>query len=361
MKRRELLKAAAVAPVAAVALAAPSIANAQTKVQWRMPSSFPTGLDTLHGGAIFVAERVAALTDGAFEITPYAGGEIIPPLGVLEGTQTGAVEAGFTPGFFYLGKNQSLLFDAGAPFGLTPRQHNAWMTQGGGLELMREVYAEFNTIQFPAGNTGAQMGGWFRKPIDSVADLKGLRMRAAGLTGAIYDDLGALTQQIAPSDLYPAMERGTLDAVEFVGPHDDERLGLNKVAKYYYSPGVLEVGASIAFLANKDAYNDLPPQYQEAIRSACAEANTNMLATYDDRNVVALRRLVKGGTELRAWSDEIMDAMQASSVKLMDERAAGDPQFAKIYEAWKTYRDEQVLWSSVNDGAAESYLLRSRG
>ncbi len=326
-----------------------------------MPTSFPAGLATLYGGAKFLADRVSALTNGAFKITPYAGGEIIPPLGVLEGTQTGTIEAGFTAGFYYLGKNQSLLFDTGVPFGLTPRQHTAWMMQGGGLEILREVYDEFNTVQFPCGNTGAQMGGWFHKPIDSLDDIKGLRIRAAGLTGAIYADLGALPQQIPGSDLYPAMERGALDAVEFVGPYDDERLGFHKVAKYYYSPGVLELGASIAFLANKDAYDALPPAYQAALQSACAEANANMLATYDNLNVAALRRLVKGGVELRAWSDDIMLAMKASAEKLLDERAAGDAQFAKIYESWKSYRDDQVLWSSVNDGAAENFLIRSRG
>jgi TRAP-type mannitol/chloroaromatic compound transport system substrate-binding protein len=360
MNRRKVLNAVASAPFAAAALAAPSIARSETKVQWRMPTSFPTSLATLYGTAVFLTERVAALTDGGFKITPYAGGEILPPNGILEGTQTGAVEAGFTTGLYYIGKKQSLLFDAGVPFGLSPRQHNAWMVKGGGLEMMREVYAEFNTIQFPCGNTGAQMGGWYRKPINTKDDLKGLRIRAAGLVGAVFSELGAVPQQIPGSDLYPALERGTLDAVEYVGPYDDEVLGFHKVAKYYYSPGVLELGASDVLLANIDAYNALPPAYQAALQSAAAEANTYMLASYDHLNVAALRRLVEAGVQLMSWSDEIMREMKAAAEKILTDRAAGDPQFAKIYEAWRSFRDDQILWGSINDAAAANFLIRSR-
>lgn len=359
MKRRNFISTGAAMSVAA--LGAPAVARAQTKVQWRMPTSFPTGLATIHGAAEFLSQRVAALTDNGFQIDVFAGGEMVPPLGVLEAAQSGTVECGFTAGFYYIGKMPALVFDTGVPFGMTPRMHTAWMRTGGGLELMRELYAEFNVVQFPAGATGAQMGGWFRKPIDTVEDLKGLRIRAAGYLGNIYADLGAVPQQIPGSDLYPAMERGTLDAVEFVGPYDDEKLGFHKVAKYYYSPGVLELNASIAFIANSDAYSDLPDAYKAALQSACAETNSNMLATYDTLNVPALRRLVGTGIELRSWSDDIMAAMKASSEKLLANQAAEDPLFAKVHTAWKTYLDEQLLWSSVNDGAAQAYLMTNRG
>lgn len=361
MNRRTIINALAGAPLAAATIAAPSVARSQTKVQWRMPTSFPTSLATLYGTAVFLTQRVAALTDGGFKITPYAGGEILPPNGILEGTQTGAVEAGFTTALYYIGKKQSLLFDGGVPFGMTPRQHNAWMLKGGGLEIMREIYAEFNTIQFPCGNTGAQMGGWFRKPINTIDDLKGLRIRAAGLVGAVFAGLGAVPQQIAVSDLYPALERGTLDAVELVGPYDDEVLGFYKVAKYYYSPGVLELGASDVMLANLDAYNQLPPAYKAALQSACAEANTYMLASYDHLNVAALRRLVAAGVQLMSWSEEIMQAMKTHSDKILAERAAGDAQFAKIYKAWNAFKNDQLLWGSINDAAALSFLIRNRG
>jgi TRAP-type mannitol/chloroaromatic compound transport system substrate-binding protein len=362
MKRRDILARGLTLPVVAgTLLATPAIAQSQAKVSWRMPTSFPTGLATLYGGATFLANRVAALTDGAFEIKPYAGGEIVPPLGVLEAAQNGTVEAGFTAGFYYLGKNSALMFDTGVPFGMSPRQHNAWMNQGGGLDITRELYAEFNTINFPAGNSGAQMGGWYRKPIDTLDDIKGLRIRAAGLVGSVFAELGAVPQSIPGSDLYPAMERGALDAVEFVGPYDDERLGFQKVAKYYYAPGVLELGASITMIANMDAYNDLPPAFQAALQSACAEANTEMLTRYDALNIEALRRLIGGGVELRTWSDDIMLAMKAASEKLLDEESAKSPKFAEIYTQWKAFRDDQVLWSSVNDGAAQAFLAQNRG
>jgi len=363
MKFSKVLGCAITVLFVAATLASLSLAQDETtakvKVRWRMPTSFPTVLDNLHGGGVMLTERVSALTDGGFKITPYAAGELLPAFGVLEGIQTGSVEAGYSGGFYYLGKNPSLLFDTVVPFGMTPRQHYAWMMEGGGLEMMREVYAEFNTINIPCGNTGAQMGGWFRKPIDSVDDIKGLRIRAAGLTGAIYADLGAVPQQIPPTDLYPAMERGALDAVEFVGPYDDERLGFHKVAKYYYSPGVLEAGTSFSLMVNKDSYEALPSSYQAALQSACAEVNSRTLARYDDLNVKALRRIVNGGVELRAWNEDIMIAMKESADNVMGKMAEDSAQFAAIYKKWKDYRDSQLLWTSVNDTAAENFLIRN--
>ena len=355
MKRREFLGRAAVVPAA---LAVPSIAQAQTKVKWRMPSSFPSSLSTVQGGAVRLAEKVAELTDGGFEIQAYAAGELVPPLGVLEAVQSGTTEAGYSPGFFYVGKKPALAFDAGVPFGMTPRQHFSWFHHGGGKELLDEVYAAFNMVSIPAGNTGAQMGGWFRKPIDSITDLKGLRIRAAGYLGYIYSDLGAVPQQIAIGDLYPAMERGTLDAVEFTSPTDDETLGLNKVSKYYYAPGILELGASLGLMINKDAMASLSPAYKAALEMACAWTYSDMLARYDSLNVAALRRLIAGGAELRAWPDEVMSAMRKSADKLFTEQGEADPDFKRIHEHWRAFLDDQLRWMSVNDVAAENVLIR---
>ncbi|WP_118135494.1 TRAP transporter substrate-binding protein [Oceanicella sp. SM1341] len=355
MKRREFIGRAALVPAA---LATPAIARAQTGVRWRMPTSFPSSLATIQGGAVRLAEKVAELTDGGFRIQAYAAGELVPPLGVLEAVQTGTTEAGYSPGFFYVGKKPALAFDAGVPFGMTPRQHFAWFHHGGGGELMAEVFAPFNIVTIPAGNTGAQMGGWFRKPIDSVADLQGLRIRAAGYLGYIFADLGAVPQQIAIGDLYPAMERGTLDAVEFTSPVDDETLGLNKVAQYYYAPGILELGASLGLMVNKDALAALPPAYAAALRTACAWSYSDMLARYDSLNVAALRRLIASGTELRAWSPEIMAAMRGSAEKLFSEQAEADPDFGRIHTHWRAFLDDQLRWMSVNDVAAENVLIR---
>jgi TRAP-type mannitol/chloroaromatic compound transport system substrate-binding protein len=346
--------------IAASTLAAPAIAQPAPVVRWRMQSSFPRSLDTVFGGATYLAQRVSKLTEGRFEIQPFAAGEIVGGLQVLDAVQNGTIDCGHTAGFYYLGKSPALVFDTGVPFGMTPRQHTAWMRYGGGLELMREMYAPFGVIQFPAGNTGAQMGGWFRKEIKTVDDLRGLRMRAAGFLGTVFAKLGVVVQQIPAGDIYPALERGVLDAVEWVGPYDDEKLGFNKIASFYYGPGVLELGASIAMIVGTAKWNELPPLYKEAFETACADANQDMLAKYDAYNVQALRRLVGAGVQLRFWSNDIMKALQTATNEAFAETAARDENFKKVHAAWKAFRDDQVLWSSVNDGAAAQFLNANR-
>jgi TRAP-type mannitol/chloroaromatic compound transport system substrate-binding protein len=359
MNRRDLLTR--IAPTAAAAaLASPALAQSSPQIRWRMQSSFPKSLDTVFGGATFLAKRVADLTEGRFQLQVFAGGEIVPPLQVLDGVQKNTIEVGHTAGFYYLGKSPALGFDTGVPFGLTPRQHVAWMRHGGGLDLMREVYAPFNVVQFPCGNTGAQMGGWFRKEIRSVDDLKGLRMRAAGFLGTVYSKLGVTVQQLPAGDVYPALERGTLDAVEWVGPYDDEKLGFNKAAQYYYGPGVMELGASLCAIVNTDRWKELPEQYKLAFEVACADAYQDMLAKYDANNVLALRRLVAAGTQVRFWPREVMQALQKATTEALQDIANRDATFAKVYAAWKTFRDDQILWSSVNDGAAANFLISNR-
>src|SRR5690606_7070050 len=250
MQRRRFLT---LAGAGGAALAAPAVAQEAPAVNWRMPSSFPRSLDTVWGAAEFLAARVAAMTDGKFSIRPFSAGELVPPLQVLDAVQNGTTECGHTAGFYYLGKEPALVFDTGVPFGLTPRQQSAWLAYGGGKELMDELYSKFNAIVIPCGNTGAQMGGWFRNEITKPEDFNGLRIRTPGLLSMVYEKLGAIPQQIAGSDIYPALEKGSLDAVEWVGPYDDEKLGFAKVAKYYYGPGVMELGANLAFNVNRDS------------------------------------------------------------------------------------------------------------
>jgi TRAP-type mannitol/chloroaromatic compound transport system substrate-binding protein len=358
MQRRQVLSASAVAAAAAT-VAAPARAQAQPTIRWRMPSSFPKALPTVFGCAEAISATVNALTDGKFTITAHGAGEIVPPLGVLDAVQNGTVECGHTAGFYYIGKEPALVFDTGVPFGMNPRQHLAWMQHGGGLELMREVYAKYNAVQIPCGNTGAQMGGWFRKEIKTVADFKGLRIRAAGFLGHVYSKLGATPQQLPASDVYTALEKGTIDAVEWVGPADDEKLGLAKVAKFYYSPGVLERGASLCFIANKAAWDGLPASYKAALQTACTSAGNDMLAKYDATNVPALKRLVGGGAKLGYWSRPIMDAMRKANEEVMQEQAAKNETFRKVHQQWSEFLAGQMLWSSVNDGAAEQYMMQT--
>lgn len=360
MKRRSFLTAAGVG-MAASTLAAPAIAQSQPEIKWRLASSFPKSLDTIFGAADVIAKRVAAATDNKFQIRSFAAGEIVPGLQVLDAVQAGTVECGHSANYYYVGKDPTFAFDCAVPFGLNARQQNAWMTIGGGLELMREFFKEYNVIQFPAGNTGVQMGGWFRKEIKSVEDLKGLKMRIGGYAGKVLSKLDVVPQQIAGGDIYPALEKGTIDAAEWVGPYDDEKLGFFKVAQYYYYPGWWEGGPQLSLIVNLAQWESLPPSYQAILESACAEANTYMLAKYDAQNPGALKRLVGNGTQLRPFPREVMAACHKAAFELYDETAATNPRFKKVYEAWKTFREEQMLWFRVAEYAYDSFLYSGAG
>lgn len=358
MDRRSWISGTAATALATAAPAA--IAQDAPNVRWRMPSSFPKSLDTVYGGAVSIAEWVRRLTSGRFTITPHGAGELVPALSILDAVQDRTVECGHTAGFYYLGKESTLVFDTGVPFGMNPRQHTAWMMQGGGLELMREVYARFHVVQIPCGNTGAQMGGWFRKEIRSPEDLKGLRIRTPGFLGRVYAKLGATALALPASEIYPTLEKGTIDAVEWVGPYDDEKLGFSKVTKYYYCPGVMELGASLCFLVNQEAWNALPDAYKAALEAACALSANEMLAKYDTFNVVALKRLVGGGTKLGFWPQPVMEAMRRATDEVIREESSSNELFRKVHASWRAYLDDQLLWASVNDGAAEQFLLSAR-
>lgn len=356
MKRRTFLTSAAVG-LAAAPIAAPAIAQTGPETKWRLASSFPKSLDTLYGAAKLIANRVAAATDGRFQIRTFAAGELVPGLQVLDAVQSGAVECGHSAGCLYVGKDPSFAFDCGMPFGLNARQQAAWMYHGGGIELMRELYKGHDIRQIPAGNTGAQMGGWFRKEIETVEDLKGLKFRIAGLAGKVLTKFGVVPQQIAGGDVYPALEKGTIDAAEWAGPYDDERLGFYKVAPYYYYPGWWEAGSQVSLYVNIGQWDSLPRAYQATLEAACAEANAWTLAKYDALNMPALRRLVAGGAKLRPFPKEVMEACHKAAFELYDETAAGDPNFKKIYESWNSFRQEINLWFLVAENSYDNFVL----
>ena len=340
---------------AALLAASPALAVEQPKVTWRLQSSFPKSLDTIHGAADQISRRVSDATGGRFRIEVFAAGEIVPPLQVLDAVQNGTVQAGHTAAYYYFGKDPTFAFGTAVPFGLNARQHQAWMYYGGGLELMRELYGQYNVIQFPAGNTGAQMGGWFRREIHTVADLKGLKMRIAGLGGVVMSRLGAVPQQIAGGDIYPALERGAIDSAEWVGPYDDEKLGFYKVAPHYYFPGWWESNSMYSFYVNLKEWEKLPKEYQAAIEAASYEANIDMMAKYDFKNLAALQRLVKNGVKLHAFSDDIMRAALKASYELYEEEAGKNPAWKKIYEPWKQFRGEEFLWHRAAEFTYEQF------
>ncbi|HEX6978329.1 MAG TPA: TRAP transporter substrate-binding protein [Alphaproteobacteria bacterium] len=357
MKRRQFLKSAGMGAAAATTLAAPAIAQSQPEIRWRLASSFPKSLDTIFGTAEMIAKRVAAMTDNKFQIRVFAAGEIVPGLQVLDAVQANTVELGHTASYYYVGKDPTFAFETTVPFGLNARQQNAWMTHGGGLELTREFLKDYGVINFPAGNTGTQMGGWFRKEIKTVQDLDGLKFRIAGIAGQILAKLGVVPTQIAGGDIYPALEKGTIDAAEWVGPYDDEKLGFQKVAKYYYYPGWWEGSAQLSLYVNRSQWESLPKSYQNALEAACAEGNAWMVGKYDTQNPGAIRRLVAAGTQLRPFSREIMEAAYKVTFELYEEISKQNPKFKKIYESWKPFRDEEYLWFRVAENTFDNFVF----
>jgi TRAP-type mannitol/chloroaromatic compound transport system substrate-binding protein len=322
-----------------------------------MATSWPAALDTILGGAQTFADRVSTMSGGRFTISPRSAGEIAPPLEVLNVVSQGAVPCGHTASYYYVGRSPVMGFGSSLPFGLTPQQQNAWLYEGGGLDKLQEFYArQFNVIQFPAGNTGAQMGGWFRREIASVSDLVGLKMRIPGLGGQVMSKLGVTVQTLPGGEIFQALQTGAIDAAEWVGPYDDEKLGLNKVAQYYYYPGWWEPGSTLEVQINLDQWNQLPEIYQRIVRTAAFEANLEMLSRYETRNNEALQRLVDGGVQLREYSAEIMTAAQEATFDLYDEFAANNADFKAIYDDWRGFRDRIYAWSQLNQGAFERFV-----
>jgi TRAP-type mannitol/chloroaromatic compound transport system substrate-binding protein len=358
MKRRSFLTKAAVG-LAAGTVAAPAIAQSQPTVHWRLTSSFPKSLDTIFGAADIISRRVAEISDGKFQIRVFAAGEIVPGLQVLDAVQNGTVECGHTAPYYYIGKDPAFAFATALPFGLNARQQNAWMYYGGGQEAVAGLFKDYGCIQFPAGNTGAQMGGWFRREIKSVEDLKGLKFRIGGLGGQVLAKLGVVAQQIAGGDIYPALERGTIDAAEWVGPYDDEKLGFNRVARFYYYPGWWEGGPQLSTIVNLKKWAELPRSYQAAFEAACTESSVHMLASYDAKNPGALRRLVASGTQLRAFPRPVMEASLKAANELYLELEQKSAHFRRIYGGWSRFRSEQFLWFRVAEAAYDSFVFSS--
>ncbi|MCU0819490.1 MAG: ABC transporter substrate-binding protein [Beijerinckiaceae bacterium] len=360
MRRREMLLSGLAGGVAATTLAKPAIAQSMPEVKWRLTSSFPKQLDTIFGTAQQLAKLVGEATDGKFQIQAFAAGEIVPGLQALDAVTSGAIECCHTPTYFYVGKEPALGLGTGLPFGPNARQQHSWWHFGGGEKIVNEALAKFNAISFPAGNSGTQMGGWFRKEINSLADLNGLKFRIGGTGGAVLRKLGVVPQQIAPGDIYPALEKGTLDAVEFVGPYDDEKLGFQKVAKYYYFPGFWEGGAMLHLCVNLEQWNRLPKHYQAVLVQASESANNWMLAKYDAVNAPALKRLLGAGTELRAFPLAVMDAAYDAAKAVYAEYAAQSPLFAKGLESVNAYLGDVTPWWKIGEYSYDTISIRQR-
>ena len=359
MKRREFLRAAGTG-LTASAVAAPAIAQSMPELRWRLTASWPKSLDTLYGGCEYFARRIAEMTDNRFQIQVFAAGEIVPGLQVLDAVQSGTVEMGNTALYYYWGKDPAFTFGTALPFGLNARQMNSWLRFGGGSELLNELLRNYNCIGVAAANTGAQMGGWFRKEIKSLEDLKGLKMRIGGFAGTILAKLGMVPQQLAAGDIYPALEKGTIDAVEWVGPYDDEKLGFYKVANYYYYPGWWEGCGQGHNLINLGKWNELPKSYQSAIVTASGDAWAQVLGKYDYANPAALKRLASQGVQLRAFPQDTMEASYNAALEIYADLSKTNPRFKKLYDSLVTYRSDSLVWQQVAELSFDSFMLRMR-
>jgi TRAP-type mannitol/chloroaromatic compound transport system substrate-binding protein len=356
MERRSFLSKAAVGGAATAVLAAPAIISAQPAVRWRLSSSFPKALDTLYGVSPVFAEKVSQLTGGKFVISTHAAGEITPAFGVVDAIQQGSIEAASTAPYYFFGKDETFALDCAIPFGMNSRQMTAWYYEGNGLKLTREFYANYNIMNFPMGNTGAQMGGWFRKEVKNLGELKGVKMRIGGFAGKVAERIGVVPQNIPGGDIYPALEKGTIDAAEWVGPYDDAKLGFNKIAPHYYYPGWWEGGPAISLYVGKKAYDALPKEYQAALECASAWAHHDMQAKYDYKNNAALRGLIAGGTKVHRFDKTIMDGAFKAANELYAELSAKNANWKKVYDDYVGARNQMVQWFKFSEASFDDFM-----
>ncbi|MEO9336832.1 TRAP transporter substrate-binding protein [Mesorhizobium sp. SB112] len=360
MDRRSFITKAGFAgagAAAATALATPAIAQSNPKVTWRLASSFPKSLDTIYGGADTLAKYLSEATDGNFTIQPFAAGELVPGLQAADAASNGTVEVAHTVAYYYVGKDPTWALGAAVPFALNARGMNAWQYHGGGIDLFNEFLGTQNLFGLPGGNTGVQMGGWFRKEIKTVADLQGLKMRVGGFAGKVLEKLGVVPQQLAGGDIYPSLEKGTIDAAEWVGPYDDEKLGFEKVAPYYYYPGWWEGGPTVHFLFNKEKYEGLPNNYKSLLHTAAQATDADMLQKYDYVNPGAVKRLVANGAQLRPFSPEILEACYEAANEVYAELDKTNPAFKKIWDSIVAFRKEHYLWAQIAEYNYDTFMM----
>ena len=358
MDRRSIIKHAGIAGVLAAG-AAPAV-HAQAAIRWRLTSSFPKALDTIHGAADVFASSVKAMSGGKFDVTVHAPGELVPAFGIVDAVQAGTVEAGHTAPYYFFGKDETFALDCTIPFGMGSRAMTAWMLEGNGMKLMREFYAQFNIVNFPCGNTGTQMGGWYRKEIKSVKDFEGLKMRIGGFGGRVLAKLGAVPQNIPAGEIYQALEKGTIDAAEWIGPYDDLKLGLHKVAQHYYFPAWWEGSTQFSIYINDKQWNGLSAEYKSIIEQASRAAHVTCQARYDGRNPSSLKQLIAEGAKLSRFPKDFMDGAFKASREVYAELNEKNANWKKIYPDYSRFLADAVQWESVAEGNYAQYLAAQK-
>lgn len=354
MERRSFVSGAGMAGILAAGVA--PAAHAQASLRWRIASSFPKSLDTIHGAADVFAKKVGELSGGKFQISVHAAGELMPALGIVDGVQNGTVEMGHTVPYYYFGKNEAFAIGAAIPFGMNSRQTTAWMMHGGGRKLMNDFYAKYGMISMAGGNTGAQMGGWFRKEVKTPADIKGLKFRIGGFAGRVIERMGGVPQNIPGGEIYQALEKGTIDAAEWVGPYDDLKLGFFKVAPFYYYPGWWEGGPEVDFFINKKAYDGLSAEYKAMLDAASAYAHVDMQAKYDALNPTALKQLVAQKVKVVPFPQAVLQASFNTAMEVYKELEGKNPDWKKIYGAYRAFQKDQILWFRFAEARYDSFM-----
>ncbi len=354
MDRRSMLKNAGIAGVLAAA-AAPAV-HAQPAIRWRIASSFPKSLDTIYGAADVFAQSVKAQTGGKFDITVHQAGELMPAFNVVDGVQNGSVEVAHTAPYYFFGKNEVFAIGGAIPFGMNSRQLTSWMVDGNGGKLMQEFYAKYNIVPLSCGNTGAQMGGWFRKEVKTVEDIKGLKFRVGGFAGRVLEKMGAVPQNIPAGEIYQSLEKGTIDAAEWIGPYDDLKLGLNKVAPFYYYPGWWEGSLNLSLYINDKAFNALSNEYKAIVRAAAMEAHVTCQARYDARNPAALKQLVAGKAKVLPFPQQVMEASYKATMEVYAGLDNSNPDWKKIYADYRNFQRDQVLWFRFAEGRFDNFM-----
>ena len=361
-RRKFIKKAPALAAIGSIAtVAACDSAKKKSKIEapylnfnktfeWKMVTTWPPNFPVLGEGCNYLAQWIEEMSGGRLKIQVYGGGELVPPLEVFEAVSSGAVEMGHGVAYYWAGKVPAAQFFAAVPFGMNAQQMNAWIISGGGQELWDEVYAPFNLQPLPCGNTGVQMGGWFNKEINTIEDLQGLKMRIPGLGGKVISKAGGAAVTVAGGEIYTNLERGVIDATEWIGPYHDYKMGFHKVAKYYYYPGWHEPGPTLEMLLNKEKFRELPKDLQAIIRTASIRSNNWMLAEFDAKNNLYLQKLInEEGVQLKAFPKEVLAKLKEYTEEVVNELVAKDPTSKKVFEAYDTFRKKVSSWSNVSE------------
>ncbi len=354
MDRRTLITHAGLAGVLTSG-AAPAV-HAQAVVRWRLASSFPRSLDTIYGAAELLARKVRELSNGRFDITVHPAGELTSAFAVVNAVQAGTIDAAHTASYYFCDKDETFALGGAIPFGLNSRQMSAWTYEGNGLRLMREFHAQHGIVHFPCGNTGAQMGGWMRHQIASVSDFEGMKFRIGGFAGRIIERLGGVPQSIPGGDIYRALEKGTLDAAEWIGPHDDQKLGLHKIAPYYHYPGWWEGGLQLDLYVRQKAFDALSHEQKAMLETASAYAHVLTQARYDARNPPALKQLVAAGARLKPFPQDVMSRAYKHSMDLYEELSASNVTWKKVYTDYARFRADQNLWFRFAEATFDRFI-----